>query len=124
MVINGILSCFGRVLELPEDKFDIVTALSGSGPAFFSYILDLMVDVAVKEGLDRKDALLLAEQTMFGTSRLLLEKAMDPADLVRAVASPKGTTEAGLKKLKGREIAGVISGTIKAAARRSKQLSM
>lgn len=121
--VDGLLSCFGKVLELPEDKFDVVTALSGSGPAFFSYLLNVMVDVAVREGLSRPDALLLAEQTMFGTSKLLLEKGMDPVDLIESVTSAKGTTAAGMEELKDKELANILGRTIKAAAKRSKQLS-
>ena len=94
-----LLSSFGRVLKLPEDQFDAVTALSGSGPAFLAHIMDNMIQASIKEGLGEKEAVLLAEQTMLGTSKLLIDKKMSPADLVKAVASPKGTTAAGLDVL-------------------------
>ncbi len=63
-------------MELPENRFDAVTALSGSGPAFFTYFLEKMVAAAVHEGMDRNNALLLAKQTMLGTSKLLIEKIL------------------------------------------------
>jgi len=119
-----LLSSFGETLRLPEDKFDAVTALSGSGPAFFTFLLDSMVNAGVEEGLDRKDALLLAEQTMLGTSRLLIEKKVDPRDLIGRVASAKGTTAAGLAVLEKSPVSNILNRTIKAAARRSRELSV
>ncbi|MDD5520018.1 MAG: pyrroline-5-carboxylate reductase [Kiritimatiellae bacterium] len=120
---SKLLSSFGQVLELPEDQFDAVTALSGSGPAFFSYFLNQMVEAAVKEGLNRKDALMLAGQTMLGTSKLLIEKKLDPADLIKAVTSAKGTTAAGLLVLDKSDLSGIVNQTIKSAAKRSAELS-
>jgi len=120
---SRLLSYFGKVLELPEDHFDAVTALSGSGPAFFSYFLNQMVAAAVKEGLGREDALMLAGQTMLGTAKLLIEKKIDPMDLVKTVASAKGTTAAGLDVLEKSDLAGIIGQTIRSAAKRSAELS-
>lgn len=119
----NLLSCFGRVLELPEDQFDAVTAVSGSGPAFFAYLLDCIVEAGVAEGLERKDALLMAEQTMLGTSRLLIEKKTDPRKLIQDVASAKGTTAAGLQILNESAVSRILAQTIRAASRRSKELS-
>ena len=118
-----LLASFGRVVELPESRFDAVTALSGSGPAFFAYVLELLVRAAVEEGLAREDAVLLAEQTMLGTSRVLIEQGTDPHEFIKAVASPGGTTEAGLKVLDRSDIADTIRRTIAAAAARSRELS-
>jgi pyrroline-5-carboxylate reductase len=103
--------------------FDAVTALSGSGPAFFAYVMDLMVNAGVREGMTRKDALVLVEQTMLGTAKLLLEKGQNPQDLIKAVASPKGTTVAGLAVLEKSSIADILSRTVHAAAERSRELS-
>lgn len=118
-----LLSSFGKVVELPENKFDTVTALSGSGPAFFTYFLEKMVAAAVHEGMDRNNALLLAKQTMLGTSKLLIEKNVDPESLINDVTSGKGTTAAGLEVLKNSPVSDIIQRTINAAARRSKELS-
>jgi pyrroline-5-carboxylate reductase len=118
-----LLSAFGRVLELPERQFDAVTSLSGSGPAFFAYLLDKMTEAAVKEGLKRNDALLLAEQTMKGTARLLMEKSITPKELVDSVSSAKGTTVAGLAVLKRSKIGDILQRTLHAATERSKELS-
>jgi pyrroline-5-carboxylate reductase len=121
--VRVMLECCGRALELPEDQFDAVTALSGSGPAFFAYLLDGLVDGAVREGLSRESALMLAAQTMEGTARLLLEQGLSPADLAAAVTSAKGTTAAGREVLENDGVADVLVRTIQAAARRSRELS-
>lgn len=121
--VMRLLSCFGKVLELPESQFDAVTALSGSGPAFFAYVLAELVEGGVQQGLDRDDALVMAEQTMLGTSRLLMENKVDPQDLIRSVASAKGTTAAGLAVIEKSALARTLHRTIKAAAKRSRELA-
>ena len=121
--VTKILSCFGRVLELPEDQFDAVTALSGSGPAFMAYLLDGLVEAGVSEGLNRRDALLMAEQTMLGTAKLLLEKNIDPQELIVSVTSAKGTTAAGLAILENSDILATLRRVLNAAAARSRELS-
>jgi pyrroline-5-carboxylate reductase len=117
-----LLGCFGKVLEMPESCFDAVTALSGSGPAFFCHFLLCMVEAGVKEGLDRGAALALAQQTMLGTSRLLAERRLSPESLIEAVASPKGTTAAGLAALRKSSLPAIVERTVRAAASRSAEL--
>ena len=118
-----LLGCCGRVVELPERQFDAVTALSGSGPAFFTYLMAAISSAAEAEGLSADAARLLAEQTMLGAARYLLETGIAPRDLIQAVASPKGTTAAGLAVLEGSEVQDILTRTIQAAARRSHELS-
>ena len=118
-----LLGCCGRVVELPERQFDAVTALSGSGPAFFAYVLSGLAAAAEAEGLSAATARLLAGQTLLGTGRYLQETGRDPAEFIQAVASPKGTTAAGLAVLDASDIAQVLKQTIRAAAGRSRELS-
>ena len=118
-----LLSCFGNVLELPEKQFDAVTALSGSGPAFYARFHQHMVDGAVSLGLAREDAELLSAQTMLGTATLLTTGTLCAEDLIAAVSSKKGTTVAGLAVLNNSSLQDVVSGTLKAAATRSEELS-
>ncbi len=122
-LVAGLLSCFGRTAEVPEAQFDVVTALSGSGPAFFAYVLKTLADSAAKQGLSPEQALLMAEQTMLGTARLLIEQALDPSALIQSVTSAKGTTAAGLAVLESSDIADVLDDVLKAAAARSRELS-
>jgi len=117
-----LLTSLGRVLDLPEERFDAVTALSGSGPAFFAYFLNCIVDAGVAEGLDRADARMLAEQTMMGTSRMLMAGGMNPAELMQAVSSPNGTTVAGLEVLRRSTVPDTVARTVRAAAQRSTEL--
>lgn len=120
--VARLLGCCGRALEMSESLFDAVTALSGSGPAFFAYLLDRLVDGAVKEGMPREQALILAAQTMTGTAQLLLQKSMSPSDLATAVTSAKGTTAAGREVLETPVMDDILERTIQAAARRSREL--
>jgi pyrroline-5-carboxylate reductase len=122
-IVTGLLNCVGRSVELPEEQFDAVTALSGSGPAFFAYLMQAMADAAVGEGLTPAHARLLAAQTMLGTAKLLLEKDMPADELIASVRSAKGTTDAGLKILEPSSMHMVLGEVIQAAARRSRELA-
>lgn len=121
--VSRLLAAAGRVTELDETLFDAVTALSGSGPAFFAYVMDALAAAAVAEGLPAKTARELACQTMLGTARYLSASGMAAADFIQAVASPKGTTAAGLAVLERSAVRSVLGRTLAAAARRSRQLS-
>jgi pyrroline-5-carboxylate reductase len=121
--VRGLLAALGDALELPERRFDAVTALSGSGPAFFAYAADAMADGAVGEGMRRADALRLAGQTLLGTARLLRERRIDPRDLIAGVASAKGTTAAGLAVMDAANARDILRRAVRAAARRSRELS-
>ena len=109
-IVGELLACFGRVLEMPESKFDVVTAISGSGPAFFAHFLCRIVEAGVANGLTNDEATLLAEQTMLGTARVLLTGETHPHDFIRAVTSPQGTTEAGLTALASPVLADLVNG--------------
>ena len=122
-VTSQIFGSAGAVLELGEQHFDAVTALSGSGPAFVAYLLKAFVDGAVKLGIEEGAARLLAEQTMIGTAVYLQESGRDIGGFIQAVCSPKGTTEAGMKVLSSSDAADVLETTLAAAASRSKELS-
>jgi len=122
-LVSRLLGCCGRVLELPERHFDAVTALSGSGPAFFAYVMEALAAGARRAGLPASAARALSAQTMLGTARYLLETERDPSEFIQAVASPKGTTAAGLKVLYSSALQGILGRTIHAAAKRSRELS-
>ncbi len=113
----------GAVLELPEKHFDAVTALSGSGPAFIAYVLNAMIEGAIALKLPKDAARLLAEQTLIGSGIYLQNSGRDIHEFIRAVASPKGTTVAGLAVLEKSSLQATIIKTLKAAATRSAELS-
>lgn len=121
--VGRIFGCAGRVVELGEGMFDAVTALSGSGPAFFAYVLKALADGAAALGLPAGTARLMAVQTMIGTGVYLRESGRDVDEFIRAVCSPNGTTEAGMKVLEASSAAAALAGTVAAAAARSAALA-
>lgn len=120
--VEAVLSKCGRTLRLEEKFFDAVTALSGSGPAFFAYAMKAMADGAVEIGFPADAAQVLALQTMLGTAKYLIETKQDVGAFIKAVCSPKGTTEAGMKVLEKSSVRPALAKTIAAAARRSAEL--
>ena len=116
-----IFSAVGKTVEVAESDMDAVTALSGSGPAFAAYFAWAMVDAAVALGLTAEVASVLALQTIAGTVKLL-ETGRHPAQLIEAVASPGGTTEAGLRVLDEKGFKEIVADTLNAAAKRSAEL--
>jgi pyrroline-5-carboxylate reductase len=108
----------GSVVELPESLFDVVTALSGSGPGYFMLVVEALVDGAVQMGMPRSIAQQLTVQTMLGSAKLQIDTAQEPASLRAQVTSPGGTTSAGLFAL---EKAGVRRGLMQAITDASKR---
>jgi pyrroline-5-carboxylate reductase len=120
-LIREIFMSIGKMLVLPEKYMDAVTAVSGSGPAFFAYIAEAMIEGGIHAGLDQDTASELAIHTMIGTAKML-DTGIPPGRLREMVTSPGGTTEAGLKVLEQHGIKKIFSSTIDAAAQRSKEL--
>jgi pyrroline-5-carboxylate reductase len=120
-MVKSILMSVGKVLVLPEEQMNAVTALSGSGPGFIALFAEALIGAGVKLGLGRPDAAQLAVQTMLGTSKLL-DTGMSPEDLRTMVTSPGGTTAAGLKVFGERDLMGVVAEALKAARMRADEL--
>ena len=110
-------------MRLAERDFDAVTALSGSGPAYFAYMELAMAEGGVALGLKPKVARLLAEQTMYGTAKFLRESGMDLATFVAGVCTKGGTTAAGMVHLAKPAFKKVVAKTLAAAAARSRALA-
>ncbi len=117
-----IFESIGRVMVLEERLMDVVTGLSGSGPAYVSLMVEALADGGVKMGLPRSVAQLLATQTVFGTARMLLDSGEHPAQLKDRVASPGGTTIAGLHQLEAGRLRAAFIFAVEAATRRSVEL--
>lgn len=122
-LVAQIFGGAGAVLELPERHFDAVTALSGSGPAFFAYALEAMIEGGTALKLPKDAARLLAEQTLVGTGLYLQKTGRDIAGFIQAVTSPKGTTAAGMAVLGDSTVKDTFAKTLAAAAARSAELS-
>lgn len=120
----AVLSSFGTAVEMPESRLDAVTALSGSGPAFFAFALKAMADGGAALGLDPGDARTLALRTMLGAATVLSRPgAPSPEDFVASVATPGGTTAAGMEILGRSDLPAVFAETLAAAARRAAELA-
>lgn len=120
--ISEILNSAGIAFPLKENLLDAVTAVSGSGPAFFAYFIKAFEEAGIKNGLPKEIAFKLAAQTALGTGKLLMEKNLPPEELIKMAASKKGTTEAGLRILKKYKVNYILMKTIDAAVKRSKEL--
>ena len=108
--------------QLPEAQLDAVTGLSGSGPAFVYQIIEAMSDGGVRVGLPRDIATQLAAQTLFGAAKMVLETNEHPATLKDRVASPGGTTIAGIHALESGGVRATMIDAVKAATERSREL--
>jgi len=120
-VIKDIFMSIGLLLALPEKYMNAVTALSGSGPAFFAYFVEAMIEGGVRMGLGKDDAATLAVQTFLGTARLL-DTGMNPSKLREMVTSPGGTTAAGLKLFEEKGFKEIVIASIEASTKRAKEL--
>ncbi|MNT16098.1 Pyrroline-5-carboxylate reductase [compost metagenome] len=118
-----LFEAVGEVVELPEAYFDSVTGLSGSGPAYVFLIIEALIEAGVYQGLPRRIARQLVLQTVIGSSKMVKETGMHPAELKEQVTSPGGTTAAGLQVLEGAAIRSILIQSVKAATQRSEKLS-
>ncbi|WP_142253924.1 MULTISPECIES: pyrroline-5-carboxylate reductase [unclassified Mycobacterium] len=134
--VSSIFDAVGGVITVVESQLDAVTAVSGSGPAYFFLMVEALVDAGVESGLSRAVATDLAVQTMAGSAAMLLETldevnaagggALDttPSRLRAMVTSPAGTTAAGLRELERGGLRSAVSNAVQAAKTRSEQLGI
>jgi pyrroline-5-carboxylate reductase len=120
--IKSILASVGDIVDVQESEMDIVTALSGSGPAFFYAIARDMVAQGTAEGLTESQALSLVSQTLIGAGEMLKNQSKSADALISDVASPGGTTEAGLTTYSELDITSKLKSVIASAAARSRAL--
>ena len=121
--VTKFLAATGKVIEVPEDLQDAVTATSGSGPAYFFRFVEAMVEGAVKLGLSHEVATQLTVQTMIGAAKLLEESGKSATTLRENVTSPNGTTAAALASFDGNHISTLVATAMQAARDRSQELA-
>ena len=121
---EALLEAVGLALWLDdEQQIDAVTAVSGSGPAYFFLLMEAMTAAGERLGLSAETASLLARQTALGAARMALVSDVDPAELRRRVTSPKGTTEAAINALQAGGFEALVEQALQAAAHRSAELA-
>src|SRR5262249_10832722 len=121
-LVNRLLSSVGRAVQVPEKLLDAVTGLSGSGPAYVAVMVEALADGGVRMGLPLDLATTLAAQTLLGAAQMRLETSMHPAQLKDMVASPAGTTIAGLHALERGGIRAALMDAVETATQRSMEL--
>ena len=120
--VSKILNAVGISLEVPEKQLDAVTGLSGSGPAYIYTVIEALADGGVLVGLPKEKALTLAAKTVIGAAEMVMKSDEHPAKLRDQVASPGGTTIAGLAALESGKLRSTLIEAVKAATKRSEEL--
>ena len=121
---QAILAAVGTTCWVDtEQALDAITALSGSGPAYFFLFMEAMIDAGCALGLDRATATALATQTGLGASRMALESDVDLVELRRRVTSPAGTTERAIESFEADKLRDVVSNAMQAAADRAAEMA-
>ena len=117
------LSHLGAVVRVPENAMDAVTAISGSGPAYFALLAEAMIEAGLLLSLSREISTQLVVQTMLGTAKQLRDVGLHPVELREAVTSPGGTTIAAIRELESGGVRAAFLNAIQAAMERSRELA-
>jgi pyrroline-5-carboxylate reductase len=117
-----IFAASAQVMDVSEEQMDAVTAVSGSGPAYFFYFVEQMIEAGVAMGLSPQQAHQLASKTALGAAKMLLKSSDSPQELRRKVTTPNGTTHAAISHMEQSGLGDILQQAMKAAQRRSKEL--
>jgi pyrroline-5-carboxylate reductase len=120
---TDVLAHVGRVVVVPESYLDAVTAISGSGPAYFALLAEAMIEGGILLGLSREVSTELVIQTMLGSAKLLRDEKMHPVELREMVTSPGGTTIRAIRVLEQSGVRAAFLNAIQAAMERSQELA-
>ncbi|RIJ70154.1 pyrroline-5-carboxylate reductase [Nakamurella silvestris] len=121
-IVEDLLTTVGKVVRVPESQQDAVTALSGSGPAYFFFLVEAMIDAGILLGLPRAVSAELIIQSAVGSAKMLRDSGEHPVALREAVTSPGGTTIAAIRELENHRVRAALLTAIEAASLRSAEL--
>ena len=122
-IAKNLMEAVGQVVVVNENQIDIVAAASGSGPAYYFYVTELLIEAAVSHGLSRDVAQVLVENTFVGSSALFENSEDDVVELRRKVTSPKGTTQAAIEFLESKDLKSIWQNALGAAIKRAEEIS-
>jgi pyrroline-5-carboxylate reductase len=122
-IAEAVLQAFGEAVQVPEKWLDLVTAVSGSGPAYYFLLTEKMIEAAYEMGMKVDVAKKLVYQTALGSGKVMAEYAEDPEELIARVASKGGTTEAALKVFQKQGFGKIVHDAVKAAHKRAQEIS-
>ena len=122
-IAEEALRHLGDVVRVPERAMDAVTAVSGSGPAYFALLAEAMIEAGILLGLSREISTQLVNQTMLGTAHLLRDEKIHPVELREQVTSPGGTTIRAIQELENAGVRAAFFAAIEAAMQRSRELA-
>ena len=124
-IVATILSTVGQCFWVKEEKLiDAITAISGSGPAYFFLLMQSMTQAAIALGLDKETASALSVQTSYGASMMAVKSEEDPQTLRRNVTSPNGTTQAAIESFQDQNFEGIVATATRAAYDRAHEISI
>jgi pyrroline-5-carboxylate reductase len=120
---RALFETVGTVLEVPEDRIDALSTISGSGPAYVFYLIEELTRTAVGLGFSAEEAAVMVNGTFLGAAELLVSSQVAPEELRRRVTSPKGTTERAIDVMRSADLKGVFDRATAAALARAKEMA-
>lgn len=122
-LVRAVFETVGVVIELPEERIDALSTISGSGPAYVFLLIEQLTGAALRLGFSEDEARLMVEQTFLGASELLQASDAGPAELRRRVTSPNGTTERAIAVMSEADLGGMFDRATAAALARATEMS-
>ncbi|MNK06088.1 Pyrroline-5-carboxylate reductase [compost metagenome] len=120
--VLSIFNAVGLVSVIPEEQMDILTGISGSGPAYIYYMMEAMIAAGIEGGLSPEQARELTVQTVLGAASMMIQTGEDPALLRKAITSPNGSTQAALEVFEGAGFTEIVKAAVRRCAERSREM--
>lgn len=120
--VMSIFEAVGSVSVIPEEKMEILTGISGSGPAYIYYMMEAMIAAGIEGGLSAQQARDLTVQTVLGAANMMIETGEEPAKLRKDITSPNGSTQAALEVLAARGFEDAVKAAVHRCAERSREM--